>query len=51
MDIVDKLAIEEEYDFTKEIGIIQGTLDIIKIMLDKKADKKYIRIVNYGDNF
>lgn len=51
MDIVDKLAIEEEYDFTKEIGIIQGTLDIIKIMLDKNADKKYIRIVNYSDNF
>lgn len=50
LDIIDKLAIESEYDFTKEIWVFHGQLDIIKIMLDTNADKKYIRIVNYDDN-
>lgn len=50
LDIIDKLAIEPEYDFTKEIGVLHGQLDIIKIMLDINADKKFIRIVNYDDN-
>ncbi|MFK7780255.1 MAG: helicase C-terminal domain-containing protein [Candidatus Gracilibacteria bacterium] len=50
IDIVDKMAVIEEYDFTKEIGLIQGSLNIIKIMLDKNADKKYIRIINYNDH-
>jgi len=50
IDIIDKLAVEEWYDFTKEIGFIHQYLDSIKIMLDKKADKKYIKIITYNDN-
>lgn len=49
IDIIDKLAVEERYDFTKEIGFIHGYLDSIKIMLDKNSDNKYIKIINYND--
>jgi hypothetical protein len=51
LDIIDKLSIEQEYDFTKEIAIFQSNLDIIKIILDKNTDKKYIKILSFNDNY
>ena len=51
IDIVDILSVEEEHDFTKEIGLLQSNLEIIKIMLDKNADKTYIRILSFRDNY
>jgi Rad3-related DNA helicase len=50
IDIVDILATEEEYDFSKEINYLQSSIDLIKIMLDKKSDKTYIKILNYSDS-
>ncbi len=49
IDIVDMLAVIEDYDFTKEITILQSNLDIIKIMLDKTSDKRYIKILSFND--
>lgn len=51
IDIVDILSIDENYDFTKEIGILQSSLESIKIMLDKNSDSKFIKILNYNDNY
>jgi len=50
IDIVDKLSVEEWHDFTKEISILQSNLDIIKIMLDNKSDKDFIKILSFSDN-
>ncbi len=50
LDIVDKLSIEEDYNFSKEIAILQSYLDILKIMLDIKSDKEFIKILNFNDN-
>ena len=50
LDILDILAIEEWYDFTKEISILSWNLNIIKNILDKKLDIKYIKILTFSDN-
>ena len=51
LDIIDILSVEEEYDFTKEISILSNNLEIIKIMLDKSSDSKFIRILSYNDKY
>ena len=51
IDIVDILSVEEGHDFTKEIGLLQLNLDTIKIMLDKNAEKTYIRILSFRENY
>ena len=51
IDIIDKLSINKEYDFTKEISILSNNIDIIKIILDKNSDKKFIKIINYSDKY
>jgi ATP-dependent DNA helicase DinG len=50
LDIADILSVEEDYDFTKEISYITKNLELIKIILDKKSDKKYIKILTFNDN-
>ncbi|MDD2871374.1 MAG: helicase C-terminal domain-containing protein [Candidatus Gracilibacteria bacterium] len=50
LDIMDKLSIEQDYNFAKEIALLQGNYDIIRIMLDIKTDNKYIKIFSYNDN-
>jgi hypothetical protein len=50
LDIIDKLSVEEDYNFIKEIALIQTNFDIIKIMLDNTSDIKYIKILSYSDN-
>lgn len=50
IDIFDILAVEEEYDFTKEISYLTWILDIIKIILDKNSDSKYIKILTFNEN-
>ncbi|MDP2395872.1 MAG: hypothetical protein Q8S84_07945 [bacterium] len=49
IDIIDKLSIEKEYNFSKEIAILQTNSDILKIMLDNNSDKQFIKILNYDD--
>jgi ATP-dependent DNA helicase DinG len=49
IDIIDKLSTEKDYDFTKESAILQSNLDLLKIILDKNSDNKYIKILNYND--
>jgi len=51
LDIIDRLSIEQDYNFTKEMAVFQTYIDIIKIMLDINSDKKYIKILNYSDNY
>lgn len=50
LDIMDKLSIEQDYNFAKEIALLQWNYDIIRIMLDIKTDNKYIKIFSYNDN-
>jgi len=50
LDILDFLAVEEEYDFTKEINYLSWILELIKVILDKKSDSKFIKILTFTDN-
>lgn len=50
LDIIDRLSTEQDYNFVKEVAILQSNLDIIKIMLDNNSDKEFIKILNYNDN-
>ncbi len=50
VNIIDILSIEKEYDFSKEIALFQWYIDTIKIMLDKKAESTYIKIISLNDN-
>jgi ATP-dependent DNA helicase DinG len=50
IDILDFLAIEEEYDFTKEINYLSWNLELIKVILDEKSDSKFIKILTFTDN-
>jgi hypothetical protein len=49
LDILDFLAVEEEYDFTREIVYLTGSLELIKIILNSKSNNKFIRILNFSD--
>lgn len=49
MDIIDRLAVEEEYDFIKEIWLLQANWDIIKVMMDKDSDKENIKTISYNE--
>jgi Rad3-related DNA helicase len=50
LDILDFLAVEEEYDFTKEINYLSWILELIKVILDKKSDSKFIKILTFTDS-
>ncbi len=50
LDILDILAVEDDYDFTKEIAYLWGILELIKVILDKKSDNKFIKILTFNDN-
>lgn len=50
IDILDILAVEEDYDFTKEISYLSWNLELIKVILDKESDTKYIKILTFNDN-
>ena len=50
LDILDFLAVEEEYDFAKEITYLWGVLELIKIILSSSSSNKYIKILNFSDN-
>jgi Rad3-related DNA helicase len=50
LSIIDFLSTTEEYDFSREILSLKAYLDLIKIILDKKGDKEYIRILTFNDN-
>jgi hypothetical protein len=44
------LAVEEEYDFNKEINYLSSILELIKVILDDKSDSKFIKILTFTDN-
>ena len=50
LDIIDILSVESEYDFSKEIAYLSKNLDLIKVILDKNSDSKYIKILTFNDN-
>ena len=50
IDIITLLSTINEYDFTKEMGVFNKYLEIIKNILDKDKDKLYIKIISFNDN-
>lgn len=48
LDVVDSLAVNEDYDFTKEISILNTLSENIKIFLNQSEDS-YIKTVNVND--
>lgn len=48
IDIVDILAVKNEYDFTKEISLINNLSENIKIFLDI-SQKEYIKTISAND--
>ncbi len=48
LDIVDILSIEEDYDFTKEISILNSLSENLKIFL-KQSEESYIKTVQVND--
>ncbi|MGB2110424.1 MAG: hypothetical protein ACPHY8_00340 [Patescibacteria group bacterium] len=48
MDIVDILAVKNEFDFTKEITLINNLSANIKIFLDI-SKKDFIKTASYND--
>jgi len=44
------LSTTEEFDFSREILSLKAYFDLIKIILDKKGDKEYIRILTFNDH-
>ena len=50
IDILDILAVEDDYDFTKEMSYLSWNLELIKVILDKKSSSKYIKILTFNDN-
>lgn len=51
LDIIDKLWLEKDYDFSKENTLLSSYLDIIKVKLDPKNSWKYIKILSYNDKY
>ena len=50
LSIIDFLSTTEEFDFSREILSLKAYFDLIKIILDKKGDKEYIRILTFNDH-
>jgi ATP-dependent DNA helicase DinG len=48
LDIVDILAVEEDYDFTKEISILNTLSENLKIFL-KQSEDSYIKTIQVND--
>lgn len=48
LDIVDILAVEEDYDFTKEISILNNLSENLKIFL-KESEESYIKTIQVND--
>jgi len=48
LDIVDILAVTEEFDFTKEVSLINNTSVNLKIFL-KKSESSFIKTISVND--
>lgn len=46
IDVIDFLSIEKEYNFSKEIWILQTILEILKIIFANNSNNKYIKILS-----
>jgi hypothetical protein len=51
IDIVDKLKIINEYDFSKEASFFDEIAKNIKDFFDKTNSNIYIKILTYTDRF
>jgi len=49
LDIVDKLKVFEDYDFSKEALFLESIAKNINIIFDNSNSNKFIKIINYND--
>lgn len=49
IDIVDKLKVIEEYDFSKEIVFLESIAKNLRVIFDNNLKNKYIKIINYNE--
>lgn len=51
LDIIDKLKIINDYDFSKEVSFLEDIAKNIKCFFDKTNSNVYIKILTYTDRF